>query len=93
MDEREDPRARLRALCPEGGCVAPDREETLLHRVLGEPVVPQDAHGKAVGDAANAVVKLSERVLVTSRDERHQGFVGEVGVLLAHGPGRLGGER
>ena len=33
----------------------------------------------------DAVVELRERVLVSSRDERDQGLVREMGVVLAHG--------
>ena len=93
MDERQDPRARLRALRAERGGAPPDREEPFLHGVLGEPLVAQHAQREAVGDAADPVVQLSERVLVTSGDQRDERLVGEMSVLLAHGPPRLGGER
>ena len=33
----------------------------------------------------DTVVELRERVLVAARDERDQGLVGEMGVVLAHG--------
>ncbi len=85
MDEREDPRARLRALGAERRCAAPDLEERLLHRVLGVPLVAQHPQRQPVRDAADAVVELGQRVLVAARDERDQGFVGEMSVVLAHG--------
>ena len=85
VDEREDPRARLRALCAEGRGAAPDLEERLLHGVLGVALVAQDAEREPVRDAGDAVVELRERVLVSSRDERDQGLVREMGVVLAHG--------
>ena len=34
---------------------------------------------------ADPVVELRERILVAARDERDQGLVREVSVLLAHG--------
>ena len=85
MDEREDPRARLRALGAERRGGPPDLEERLLHRVLGVALVAQHAQREPVGDPADAVVQLGERVLVAARDERDQSLVGEVGVVLAHG--------
>ena len=87
VDERHDPRARLRALCTERGCRAPHGEERVLHGVLGEALVPEDAVRDPVGDPPDAVVQLGERVLVTTRDEGHEGFVGQVRVVSAHRPG------
>ena len=90
MDEREDPGARLRAFRAEGRCGAPDGEHALLDRVLGEPLVANDAKREPVCDAADPVVQLSERGLVPPGDERDQGLVGQMGVLAAHRPGGLG---
>ena len=87
MDEREDPRARLRPLGPEAGCRAPDAEEGLLHCILGEPVVPEHPEREAVRHPADAVVELGQRSLVVARDERHEGLVREMSELPAHGPG------
>ena len=78
MDEREHPRARLRTLRHEPRRRAPEREEALLDGVFGERVVPEDPEGKPVRDPAEAVVELAEGRLVTARDQRHQGFVGQV---------------
>ena len=84
MHECEDPRARLRAFGAERRGRPPDAEEAFLHGVLREPLVAQDAEREAVGDAAHPVVELRECGLVSPRDERDQGFVREVGVLLCH---------
>jgi hypothetical protein len=43
VHEREDPRARLRTLGDVAVSGAPDREKCLLHRILGERGVTQDA--------------------------------------------------
>ena len=75
MDEREDPRARLRALGAKARRVPPDLKECLLHGVLGVTLIAQDAQRQTVGDARDAVVELGERTLVSTRNERHQGFV------------------
>ncbi len=48
-------------------------------------LVAQDAESEPVGDPADAIVELCERVLVPSRNERDQCLVREMGVLLAHG--------
>ncbi len=77
----------LRALRREARSCAPDREEGLLHGVLGQTVVAHDAAREPVGDAPDPVVELCERGLVAARDERHEGFVREVGAVLAHRPG------
>ena len=84
MDERQDPRARLGPLGDEPAGGAPDGEERLLHRVLGERLVAQDAEREAVGDAAVAVVQLGERDLLGARDERDDCFVGEVSEIAGH---------
>ena len=54
----------LRALGEEAVGVAPDAEERLLHGVLRERLVAQDPQGEPVGDAAEAVVELGQRVVV-----------------------------
>ena len=93
MHEGEDPGARLRPFRTERRRAAPDREEPLLHCVLREPLVPQHANGKPVGDAPHAVVQLSERAFVAASDERNQGLVGQVSVTLAHWPAWLDCQR
>jgi hypothetical protein len=85
MDEGEDPRARLRALCAIGRRASPHLEKGLLDGVLGEALVTQDAERKPVRDAPDAVVELRERVLVASRHERDECLVREMCLLLAHG--------
>ena len=87
MHEREDPRARLRALGPERGGRAPHAHERLLHRVLREPVVADDAKGEAVGHAAAAVVQLRERRLVAACDEGDERLVRQMCEMPAHRPG------
>ena len=87
MDERQDPGARLRPLGPEAGRRAPDAEEGLLHRILGEPVVAQHAECEAVCHPPDAVVELGQRSLVVACDERHEGLVREMSKVPAHGPG------
>ena len=84
VHEREDPRARLATLGHEAGGRPPDREERLLHRVLGELLVAQDAQRQPVGGTAVAVVQLGERRLLRPRGERDERFVGEVGELPVH---------
>jgi len=85
VHEREDPRARLRALGTERRCVPPDLEKCLLDGVFCVSLVSNDAEREAVGDPAHPVVQLGESILVASRDECDQGFVGEMSVLPAHG--------
>ena len=63
---------------------APDREERLLHRVLGERLVAQHAQREPVGDPVVAVVQLGERKLVGARNQRDDGFVGQVGEVAGH---------
>ena len=72
------------ALGQEARGAAPDREKGLLHRVLGERLVAEDAQREPVGDAAVAVVQLRERNLVRARGERDDGLVGEVGECPGH---------
>ena len=55
---------------------APDLEERLLDGVLGERRVPQDLVREPVGDPAESVVELAERVLVGPRDGFDERFVG-----------------
>ena len=86
MHERQDPGARLRPLGPEAGRRAPDADERLLDRVLGEAVVAQDAEGEPVGDPADAVVELCQRRLVAARDERDESLVREMSEVLPHRP-------
>ena len=68
VDERQQPRARLGALGPVRAGAAPDLEERLLDGVFGESRVLQDLVREAVGDLAEAVVELAERVLVGPGD-------------------------
>ena len=53
-------------------------------------LVTEHAIGKSVCGSTDAIVELGQRVLVASGDERHQGLVREVGVLLSHGEAFLG---
>jgi hypothetical protein len=91
MGECEDPRACFSTLGDKARSSPPDREECLLHRVLGEGSVADDADRKAVGDCAEAVVELRERAFVAPCEQRDEGFVREVGEVtagsdaLAHG--------
>ena len=66
------------------GGAAPDREEGLLHCVLGQGLVTKDPQREPVGDAAVAVVQFRERNLVRARGERDNGFVGEMGERPGH---------
>ena len=84
MDEREDPGARLALLGHEPRGRSPDGEERLLHRVLGERCVAEDAEGEPVGDAAVAVVQLGERRLLRPGGQGDERLVGEVGELSVH---------
>ena len=68
VHEREQPRARLRALGPVRAGGAPDLEERLLDGVLSECCVLEDLVREPVGDLAEAVVELAERVLVGAGD-------------------------
>ena len=66
-------------------------EERLLHGVLSQRFVAEDPQSEAVGDAAEAVVELGQRLLVGAGDEREQRFVGDVRELArrrAGGGGR-----
>jgi len=56
VDERQNPGARPRALGEKAVGSAPDGEERLLNRVLGERLVAQDPEREPVRDAAQAVV-------------------------------------
>jgi len=82
MDDGEDPGAGLSSLRPKGGGTAPDGEEAFLHRILGKPIVTHHAHSQPVGDPADAVVQLTERVLVAACDLLDQGIVGHAPQFL-----------
>ena len=84
MHEREDPGARLAAFGHEAGGRAPDGEERLLHRILGQRLVAQDAQREPVRGAAIAVVELGERRLLRASGESDERFVGKVGELPVH---------
>ena len=58
---------------------APDGEERLLHRVLGERAVAQDPQREPVRDAPEAVVELGESRLVRASRERDDGLVRKMG--------------
>ncbi len=88
VDERQDPRARLRALGQEAVGVAPDAEEGFLHGVLGQRLVAQDPQGEPVGDAAEAVVERGQRVVVGVRDEGEQCLVGKARQVTRRARGR-----
>ena len=84
VDERQDPRARLRALGAERAGRAPDGQERLLHCVLGERRVAHDAQREPVRDAAVAVVELARAPPRPPRaDEGEQRLVREVRVVAA----------
>src|ERR671934_43259 len=90
VDDRQDPRARARALGEEAVGGPPDGEKRLLHRVLRERLVAQDPQREAVGDSAETIVELCQRVLVRGRDEREERLVREVHQLAAPaGSGRV----
>ena len=84
VDQRQDPGAGLGALRDEAGGRPPDREEALLHRVLGERGIANDPQREAVGDAAEAVVELREGVLVGPRYESDQRLVREMSEPATH---------
>ena len=63
---------------------SPNGEERLLHRVLGERLVAQDAQREPVRGAAVAVVQLRERRLLGPGGQGDERFVGEVGELPVH---------
>ena len=84
VHEREDPRARLRALDEEPVGGAPDGEERLLDGVLGERLVAEDAQREAVGLAGVAVVDLGERAIVGPGDKLEQSLVRQVGASGLH---------
>ena len=86
VHEREDPGAGLRPLRDEPPGRAPDREERLLHGILGERLVAEHAQREPVGDAVVPVVQLGERELLRSGHERHDRFVGQVSQVAGHDP-------
>ena len=55
-----------------------------MHGVLRVALVAKHAKCEPERDAPHTVVELRQRGLVATGDQRHQGLVGEVGVLLAH---------
>ena len=66
-------------------CVPPDLKECLLHGVLRVALIAQDAQRQTEGDPRDAVIELGERALVSPRNERNQGLVGQMSLVLAHG--------
>ena len=69
---------------------APQAGNASSHREA--PLIAEDPPGQAVGDTAESVVELAERDLVRPGDERHEGFVREVGEISRHrGPCPLAG--
>jgi hypothetical protein len=84
MHKCQDPGRRLRTLRREGSRCAPDGQECLLHRILCEPVVAQDAKGEPESCAPDAVVELGQRDLVAACNESDQGFLGKMSELGAH---------
>ncbi len=85
VDERQDPRARLRALGKEAVGGAPDAEERVLDCVLRQRVVAQDSQREAVRHATEPVVELGKRLLVGARDERDQSLVRDLREVAAAG--------
>ena len=75
VDERQQPRARLRPLGGEPAGGPPDAEESLLHCVLRQRVVAENPERETVGQPAEAAVKLGERLVVCARDQRQNGLV------------------
>jgi hypothetical protein len=55
--------------------------QCLLHGVLGERLVAQDAQREPVGGASVAVVQLGERRLLRAGGEQDERFVGQMGEL------------
>ena len=55
-----------------------------MHGVLRVALVAKHAKCEPERDPPHTVVELRQRGLVATGDQRHQGLVGEVGVLLAH---------
>ena len=81
------------ALGDEAGGGAPDGQEALLHRVLGERRVADDAQREPVGDAAEAVVELRQGVFVGAGDESDERLVGQVSEPRAMTPRPFRGGR
>ena len=80
--------ALIVAFASRGG--SPSAAQASSHREA--PLIAEDPPREAVGDAAEAVVELAERDLVGAGDERHEGFVREVGEISRHrGPCPLAG--
>ena len=75
VDERQQPRARLRPLRGEPAGGSPDAEEGVLHCVLRQGVVAEDPERKAVGQPAEAAVELGKRLVVCARDQRQHRLV------------------
>ena len=79
MDERQQPGTRLSAFRHEAVGIPPRREETLLHGILGELLVAQDAERKTVGHPSEAVVQLGQGRVVGACDHCDDGLVRQVG--------------
>ena len=77
MDESQYPGAGFRAIGPEACRCTPDREEGVLHGVLGETGIAHDAQREAVGSAAEAIVERAERGLVAAGDQGKDRLVGQ----------------
>ena len=84
VDQREDPGAGLRALGDEARRRAPDGDEALLHGVLGERGIAHDPEGEPVGDPAETVVQLRQRVFVGAGDEGDERLVREMSEPAGH---------
>jgi hypothetical protein len=89
VHERQQPGARLAALWHEAVGVPPSREETFLHCILCELLVPKDPESKSVRHSAEPVVELGERRLVRARKERDDRLVGKVRKASSHWPSSL----
>ena len=77
VDDAEHPRANAAALAAVAEPAAPDRQECLLHDVLGDAPVPDHAVGDRERGSAVPVVHGLERTRIARRDEVHQLLVGE----------------
>src|SRR5262249_37305781 len=85
VNEGEQPGARLRALGDEAVGCAPRAEEGLLHGVLRQGVVAENAEGEPVGESAEAAGELGERLIVGAGDQREQRLVRQMRELPGSG--------
>ena len=77
VDDPEHPRAHRAAGALVAGAGAPDRQEGLLHDVLGDVAAADHPVGEREGGAGVAVVDQLERARVVALDQLHEVLVGE----------------